>query len=380
MESINLLQELDSISKIHSLKREDIDAMMTEFAQRITVALRIERLSVWLFNEGRTAVVSIGEYNLTEKKFSKGRELLKKKYPNYFSAISENRIVLAKNVYKSPVTRELNEDYNWPQEIISLMDIPLRISGELIGVMCFEKTGKKERAFSNRDQTFALSVSNVLASTLEARQRRALQHKLDQELKEKALLLKEIHHRVKNNLSIISSLINLQLDRVKDPYHRLLFQEHRDKINSIALIHELVYKSKDFSQINLKTYVQEISSNLKEVYRNTSNDVVLETKIENVVVDINYALPLGLIINEVMTNSYKHAFRNTKTGTISIELVKDKRLVSLRISDNGSGLNSETKKEESLGMEILKGLIEQIEGRYSFSNDKGTIFLLEFYL
>lgn len=380
MESINLLQELDSISKIHTLTRDDIDSMMIEFAHRITVALKIERMSVWLFNEGKTAVVSMGEYELHQKKFVKNRELLKKKYPSYFNAIAENRILIIENVYTSDITKELTDDYNRPHDIISLMDIPLRICGELVGVMCFEKTGKTKRTFVHGDQAFALSVSNVFASNLEARQRRALQVRLDQELKEKALLLKEIHHRVKNNLSIISSLINLQMERVKDEYHRALFAEHRDKINSIALIHELVYKSKDFSEINLKTYIEEISSNLTGVYQSATKKIVLESKVENVIVDINYALPLGLIINEVMTNSFKHAFRDKADGKISIELTKEKRLVKLRIGDNGSGLNPDDKKEESLGMEILKGLIEQIEGRYSFSNDQGTVFSMEFYL
>lgn len=192
-----MLQELDSISKIHPLKRDDIDAMMVEFAQRITAALHIERLSVWLFNDSRTAIVSIGEYNLPGKKFNKGRELFKKKYPTYFTAISENRILLIKNVYTDFLSKELNEDYSRPQGIISLMDVPLRIGGELVGVICFEKTGKREWDFSDSDQTFALSVSNIVASSLEARQRRALQVLLDQQLKEKALLLKEIHHPCK---------------------------------------------------------------------------------------------------------------------------------------------------------------------------------------
>lgn len=85
-----MLQELDSISKIHTLNRNDIDAMMIEFAHRLTIALKIEHMSAWLFNEGRTAIVSMGEYDLPEKKFAKGRELLKKKYPAYFNAIAEN--------------------------------------------------------------------------------------------------------------------------------------------------------------------------------------------------------------------------------------------------------------------------------------------------
>lgn len=380
MESINLLKELDSISRIHTLKRDDIDAMMIEFAHRITLAMKIERMSVWLFNEGKTAVVSMGEYELQQKKFIKDRELLRKKYPGYFEAIAADKIVLIENVYNHPATKELITDYCIPENVISLMDIPLRICGELVGVMCFEKIGTVERVFSPAEQTFALSVSNVFASNLEARQRRALQYKLDQELKQKALLLKEIHHRVKNNLSIISSLISLQAEKVNDEYHRSLFEEHRSKINSIALIHELVYKSKNFAEINLKNYIEEISSNLAEVYHSGKQEIQVTSSIEDVIVDINYALPLGLIINEVMTNSFKHAFKGKDGGKINIDLSKDKKLVSLRISDNGTGLNPEVKKEESLGMDILKGLIEQIEGTYQYSNDNGTVFSLEFYI
>jgi GAF domain-containing protein len=194
-ESINLLEELDNASKLHILERDDIDALMLEFARRIIVTLKIERVNVWLFNQDRNAIISIGEYDLRNQKFSKDSVLYKKDFGAYFTAIEENKILLAPNIYTHPSTSQFNEIYSKPNNIISLMDLPLRIGGELIGVICFEKTGDVERVFSEKEQTFAFSISLVLASNLEARHRRAAQYKLDNALKEKDLLIQEINHR-----------------------------------------------------------------------------------------------------------------------------------------------------------------------------------------
>lgn len=378
MESINLLRELDSMSKMHTLKRDDIDAIMQELAERILVSLKLERMSVWLFNQERDVLVSMGEFELPGKIFKKESTLSKEEYPTYFQLVSENEILLIENVYKHPATVELAESYCVENNVISLMDIPLRIGGEMVGVMCFEKTGNTERVFNAGEQTFALSLSLVFASNLEARQRRVLQNTLDQELKEKVLLIKEIHHRVKNNLTIISSLINLQSSKVKDAHHKSLFDEHRSKIDSIAIIHELVYKSKNFTEINLKKYLNEIISNLLKVYYSDREEVALETDLDEIVVDLSIALPLGLIINEIITNSFKHAFAGMSNGKISVSLKQEDDFVTLIVSDNGRGLEPKDKKELSYGMDILSGLVEQIDGKYSFENHGGTVFSMRF--
>lgn len=380
MDSINLLEELNSISKIHTLKRDDIDSLMIEFAQRILASLKIERMSVWLFNEAKDSVVSMGEYDLSTKKFEKENTLLKAKYPNYFKSISENEILLVENVYTHPSTIELAVDYSLEKRVISLMDVPLRIGGELVGIMCFEKTGSKERVFNQNERTFALGLAIVFASTLEARQRRAVQHKLDHELREKILLVKEVHHRVKNNLTIISSLINLQSNKVKDKYHKSLFEEHRSKIDSIAVIHELVYKSKSFSEINIRNYLREIVNNLQQVYFSDRDEVTISMDLEEIIVELNIALPIGLIINEVITNAFKHAFKGKSSGEISIQLHKNKNRVKLVISDNGVGIDPHDKKDLSLGMDILSGLVDQIDGKHSFENNNGLVFTMEFNL
>jgi two-component sensor histidine kinase len=380
MESVNLLEELDSISKIHTLKRDDIDNIMIEFAKRILTALKIERMSVWLFNDTKDKVVSMGEYNLTTRKLVKENVLSKEKYPTYFQSISENAILLVENVFEHKATVELSLDYSVPNNVISLMDIPLRICGELIGIMCFEKTGTKERVFTSTEQTFALSLALVFASTLEARQRRVLQQKLDDELKQKVLLIKEVHHRIKNNLSIISSLINLQSTKVRDEYHKTLFEDHRTKIDSIALIHELVYKSKNLSEISIHNYLREIAFNLEQAFSSETKEITISLDVDEVYFELDIALPLGLIFNEVVTNSYKHAFKSVNIGHISVLLKHSNNLVIITIADNGKGIDITHKKEQSLGMEILLGLVEQIDGKHSFENKNGTVFSLNFTL
>lgn len=378
--SINLLAELDSISKIHTLKRDDIDGMMIEFARRILATFRIERMSVWLFNKDRSAIVSMGEYNLLTHAFAKETVLKKNKFPNYFKAISENEILLIDNVYESELTNELTSEYLQTFDVISLMDIPMRIGGELIGVMCFEKTGTVERRFNKDEQYFALSISIVFASNIEARQRRALQVKLDQELKEKTVLLKEIHHRVKNNLSVVSSLMYLQSSKTKDSFHKNLFIECSNKINSISNIHEIIYNSRSLSEVSTADYFNKLISGLNDFYASQNSTIKIEGKIEDVLLELNVALPLALIVNEVITNSYKHAFEGITAGRILVSFAAISNKAYLQVIDNGVGMHQKNEAAASLGMEIINGLAEQLEGTYAFSTEGGTSFELTFDL
>lgn len=378
--SINLLAELDSISKVHTLKRDDIDSMMIEFAKRILATFRIERMSVWLFNKNKSAIVSVGEYNLTTHKFAKETILQENKFPNYFKAISENEILLIDNVYENPQTNELSEDYLKIYDVISLMDIPMRIGGELIGVMCFEKTGEVERSFTKDEQYFALSLSIVFASNLEARQRRSLQHKLDQELKEKTVLLKEIHHRVKNNLSVVSSLMYLQSRKAKDEFHKSLFNDCSNKINSISNIHEIIYNSRSLAEVSTTEYFNKLINGLRDFYRSQNSTVRIESKIEDVLLELNTALPIALIVNEVITNSFKHAFEELTTGEIVVSFAVIDNRAFLQIKDNGIGIQQNNENSSSLGMEIIKGLVEQLDGSYTYQSGAGTTFELSFEL
>jgi two-component sensor histidine kinase len=373
---VNLLHELDSLSRIHTLKRADIDNLMIEFARRILVALRIDRMSVWLCNQEKDTLVSIGEYTIPDHRFTKGSKLLSSKYPKYHKAIHENEILLAPNIYTHEATSELSEDYSRPNNVISLMDVPLRIEGDLIGVMCFEKTGKIERVFNKDEQVFALSIAIVFASNMEARQRRALQHKLDEEIREKEILLRELNHRVRNNLSVISSLVRLQSYKVKDDFHKALFEDCYTKIDSIAGIHELVYSSQNYSIINARDYFTRLLNNISEFFSSVVARVRLQSDIQEISIDVDQALPMALIANEVVTNAYKHAFEGVYERNLNFSLKTHNFHLIMKIQDNGKGFNAETIESDTLGLEIVKGLVEQLDAEYEYSMNQGTTFIL----
>src|SRR6201998_1648557 len=330
-DSINLLEELDNVSKIHILERDDIDALMLEFARRVVAILRIERVNVWLFNQERDAIVSIGEYDLRTHQYSKNTTLYAKDFPAYFKAIEENKIILAPNIYTHPSTFQFNEIYSRPNDIISLMDIPFRIEGKLVGVICFEKIGDKERVFSEKEQTFALSVSLVLASNLEARHRRAAQYRLDHLLKEKDLLLQEINHRVKNNFSILISLLRLSRQgKTTDP--KTILEEYEQRIFSMLKIQEMLYQTQKYTSINLNQYISALLNEFKTSYSEIAPSVKQYIEDSDCELPSKMAIHLGLIVTEIMLNSYKRAYRKTKNYELHLSLNEDsKHTVRLKI-------------------------------------------------
>lgn len=378
LKQINLLEELNAVSKIHTLKRDDIDGIMIEFAQRILCSLHLERLSVWLLNPQKDQLISMGEYDIRKHEFTKDNILKRQDFPKYFESIHNNEILLAPNIISHPSTSELTIDYSIPNDIISLMDIPLRLEGELIGVMCFEKTGATEREFTEREQTFAMSIAIVFASNLEARQRRALQHQLNKELKEKEILIKEIHHRVKNNLAVVSSLMNLQSHKTADAYHKALFDECRNKISAISGIHEIVYKSEAFAKLSVEEYLTTILNNLRSFYDVNYKDIQIVANIDPIEIPLDKAMPLALIINELVTNAYKHAFKESDKGSIQISVRKKDQQIVLLVSDDGKGFDSNRNPENSLGLEIVRGLVEQLNGESTLVSSVGTRFTLSF--
>lgn len=202
-------------------------------------------------------------------------------------------------------------------------------------------------------------------------------------LKEKEHLLKEIHHRVKNNLQIVSSLLNLQSDNIEDQKYLALMKESQNRINSMALVHEMLYKSKDLSKIELKEYIMVLSSSVNMSYSSPAKEIRFNYKIEpGIFLEIDMMIPIGLILNEILSNSYKYAFKNAQKGLITIILNKDNGMLNLSVYDNGVGLdiNFDIKKQGSLGMQLIHMLGEQIEAKMKVSSKEGTRYDIIFPL
>jgi PAS domain S-box-containing protein len=203
---------------------------------------------------------------------------------------------------------------------------------------------------------------------------------IEQSLKEKEMLLKEIHHRVKNNLMIISSLLNLQSRYLKDEESRAIFKESQNRAQSMALIHQRLYESTDLKNIGFKEYITTLANELYRNYVKDPSRVGLELEIEDVDIDIDNAIPLGLILNELITNSMKYAFPNDKKGKICVSFYKKGDKYILKVEDNGKGFPKDLdyKKSDSLGLQLVTNLTYQIKGEIELDRNEGTAFTITF--
>lgn len=191
-------------------------------------------------------------------------------------------------------------------------------------------------------------------------------------LKEKELLLREIHHRVKNNLQIISTLLTLQSSQSKKINVNDLYKESQNRIQSIALIHENLYHSEDLAHINFKAYVKGLVSDLFDSYGVDSSKIKLNLNIENVTLGIETAIPCGLIINELVSNSLKHGFKGVKTGQVNVELQKiNEGKYALLVSDTGTPFSNDLNlsSSDTLGLELIKNLVKQLDANLTFNKD-----------
>ncbi|OGC07047.1 hypothetical protein A2V82_05750 [candidate division KSB1 bacterium RBG_16_48_16] len=210
--------------------------------------------------------------------------------------------------------------------------------------------------------------------------RKKAEEQSQKDLKEKEVMLKEIHHRVKNNLQIISSLLSLQASKLQDEQALAAFEESKNRIYTMALIHEQLYRSFNFSNIQMKDYVQTLTRELIRAYR-VFGRIEITAKVDNTSLGIDKAIPCGLILNELITNSIKYAFPEGSPGRINVSLktLKDSTH-EIKVRDNGVGLSKYIDFEnlESLGLHLVKVLTEQLDGTVEMSCDKGMTFLIHF--
>ncbi len=205
--------------------------------------------------------------------------------------------------------------------------------------------------------------------------------KILEALKEKEVLIKETHHRIKNNLQLVTSLLNLQAFQTDDEQIHFHLNESKNRIKSISLIHEKLHSSKSLSDINIKEYITELIQELVKTYNTYSVGIELKLDIENIEINSKTAINIGLIVNELCTNSLKYAFIKRSSGIISLTL-KDERgvITKLVYSDDGVGLpkNFNIDKTNTLGMQLLKSFVKQLNGRMKINQQNGLEYVFTF--
>lgn len=258
--------------------------------------------------------------------------------------------------------------------INSFLGIPLKRGDKTIGIIAL---ANKEEGYGNVDQK---KIETLAVAFIEALYGKRAEDHLKSSLKEKEMLLKEIHHRVKNNLAVISSLLNLQSEYIKNKDDLELFRESQTRAKSMALIHERLYNSADLKSIDFGEYINKLVNDLFQTYNLDSSLIKLNMDIESILLDINISIPLGLIVNELVSNCMKYAFPDGREGTINIKLKSNNGKNILIVSDNGIGLSSDIdfKDTDSLGLQLINSLTYQIDAEIELDISHGTEFKIIF--
>jgi PAS domain S-box-containing protein len=256
----------------------------------------------------------------------------------------------------------------------------------MAGKIEFEMNGLKGRrlwlethAVPIRDAKGEIFAS--LGITRDITERKHAEDRMLAALAEKEILLKEIHHRVKNNLQVVASLLDLQSQTIEDAQTRLLFGESQRRIEAMSLIHENLYRSKDLAKIDFKEYVDDLTANVLALHTGWQEQITFQNDIRGVALGVEKAIPCGLIINELVTNALRHAFTGREKGALSVCMHSaDDGMHSLSVSDDGTGFpeHLDFRNTKSLGMQLVISLVTQLGGAIELQRGSGTAFTITF--
>ena len=384
--SRRLAQESAIIAEIGKIigSTLNIEGVYEKFAEEVGKLLPSDRVVINLASpEGRNMIVAyasglaidkrrVGDTFLTQGSIS--GEIINTRMPLLLQPMTQKEGQKLKDRFEGLIVFEAG--------IKSVLGVPLVSGNTAFGVLFLQS--KIPQAYSGQDLQLAERISMQIAEAIANAQlfqaRKTAEESLKISLTEKEVLLKEIHHRVKNNMQIISSLLNLQSQSIQDDITRRAFQESQDRIGIMALIHEKLYRSEHLSRIDLAAYVQQLAQNLYQAYGVSPETIALHIEGEGVFLDIDYAIPCGLILNELLSNSLKYAFPGGRRGRIEITLHEKDERVNLLIRDDGAGFPEglDFRKNQSLGLQLVNALTRQLDGTIELNRKGGTEFKITF--
>jgi PAS domain S-box-containing protein len=266
---------------------------------------------------------------------------------------------------------------NGKQVPVELSCAPITdLKGDQRGVVIIVQDVTLQRGMTRELQRLVKERTADLEADIELR--KEAEQRIRGALAEKEILVKELHHRVKNNLQIISSMLNLQAKKMKDPVLQQALKESLNRIRTLSAVHEKVLSSQDLSRIDLKAYVRHLVNNLLALYAVKPGSITVTVEIPDIFVDINTAIPLGLVLNELVANSLKHAFPDGRTGEVAITIRDEDRALAISCGDDGIGMppGYDWENPDTVGLILVISLVGQLEGTIKKLPGGGTHFVI----
>jgi two-component sensor histidine kinase len=369
----------------------DLQFVLETVSWEMANLLKIEGCVVYEWNEGTDAVSVIAEYDAADRE---GKTLMGQTYDLADSPLRER--VLAERYAQQTTISQPDIDpaelaYMQEADIKTLLILPMVFQNRVLGLAEMHDS-RVERVFTDHEISLAQFLTTQAASAVEnarlyeraqreIKERIRVEEQIKASLEEKEVLLKEVHHRVKNNLQVISSMLNLQARNVEDPLTLRVLQESQSRIQSMALVHERLYRSQDLAQIDFGVYIRDLAAHLVRSYGANLEHVDLKVDVDGIFLDIDTAIACGLIVNELICNSLKYAFPDGGVGEVCVEIHSDpKNQLTMIVSDNGVGIPKDIDiwNTGSLGLQLVNALTRQLEGSLELCGDGGTEFKLTF--
>jgi two-component sensor histidine kinase len=400
----------DEVNSLANLGVANVGLLKTEPAenylqQALAKALEMEYTEpLFSIYEGMgSLMLQKKEYNHAQQWFNKGVLLAsernrKEMLANYYDNLAEcyeklGDYNLAYNYIKNSesIRDSLLNEENLRQ--INEMNALYETSKKEEVINVLSKEGKQKEAAlirSKRERNYFI-IAAILFSALAAvaffayRNNRRQKEKLNAQkeiiessLSEKETLLREIHHRVKNNLQIISGLLNLQSRQIENPEAQEAVREGRNRVKSMALIHQKLYQQDNLTGVNMKEYLNDLAGTIQQTFKDNNTTVQADVICNDLLLDVDTAIPLGLIINELVTNCYKYAFTGRSNGQIIIRLEEAQRKLILEVKDDGTGLPTgfDLHNTKSFGMKLVQSLANKLEAEVETKSENGTLFQL----
>jgi GAF domain-containing protein len=380
--------ELDALNRISQAVTTELDleSLLNVIGEQVRQIFDVQNVYIALYDKD-TQLISLPYFindnrrvQVEPIRFGEGisSEIIRTRRPLLINQASDEKMAeLGAKVFGNPAR--------------SYLGVPILVGEEVTGVISIQNTAR-EGMFNENSvrllETIAATIGTAIqnaqlygAMQQEVLVRQRAEEEIKLSLKEKEVLLKEIHHRVKNNLQIITSLLNLQSAQIKDAETLTMFRESQARVRSMALIHEKLYQSKDLARIDFDGYVRDLMVYLFRSY--AANPDLIQTEIDtpNIYLSIDTAIPCGLIISELVTNSMKYAFPNGRRGKIYIGLhAHDDGNLTLEVSDNGIGFADgfDWRESDSLGLQLVSTLTSQLHGKIEVNGKGGASFRITF--
>lgn len=366
----NYLETIEELSKSVGLHEGKIDVLIREILVGSSNTLGCDRCNSWLFKDEQSKLISLLAYTSSTKIFSYEPPLTILQLPNYFKFLKKNELIVSNNAREEPMNSELIDGYIEPNNITSMIDVPIRAEGKMIGVICFEHV-KKMHQWTNDEKKFTQAVAQLLSLALETKKKREYRMELEKIVKQKEVLISEINHRVKNNLAVIIGLLNLQKQKTHNKYHAQLFEEVKDKVFSMSMVQEQLHSSGNIDSINLGRFLEDLITNLNISYGQEKN-IEINIEMDEIGLDVSRAIPCGLLANEILTNSFKYAFNEQNLfPKLDISLNLKESYGYLTFKDNGPGFNL-NKSTNGMGLLLIKDLADQIDAEMTVLPENGV--------